>query len=223
MENYPSNSNNKVQTEGAPAATKDKPEKQIKQITVGKVSRRKAPLGKRFMETFGGGDAQGVAVYIVQDVLLPAAKDMVIDAVQQGIERMVLGESRARGRSNFRPGGSSGYTSYNRIGGGNPNNRRDRDRDREEPRRDISQRGRATHNFDEIVLDSRAEAEATIDQLIMIIDEYEIVTVADLYGMIGITEDYPDAKWGWTSLAGARAVRLKNGYLLDLPKPEYIN
>lgn len=223
MENYPSNSN-KVQTEGAKAATKTKVEKEIKRVTVGEVSRRKTPLGKRFLETFGGGDAQGVLNYVVQDVLLPAAKDMVSEAFTQGVDRMLFGESRARSRpgSNLRAGGGSSYTSYNRFaGGGNPNNRRDRER--EDPRRDISQRGRATHSFDEIILDSRAEADATLAELFTIIEDYDVVTVADLYAMVGITEAFTDSKWGWTDLRGSRVVRLKNGYLLDLPKPESID
>ncbi|FAA01395.1 MAG TPA: hypothetical protein [Siphovirus UK_ancient_CT89] len=52
------------------------------------------------------------------------------------------------------------------------------------------------------------------------IDVMTPATVGDLYGMAGISQTYTDENWGWRDLRGARAVRARNGYILDLPKPE---
>jgi hypothetical protein len=45
--------------------------------------------------------------------------------------------------------------------------------------------------------------------------------VDELYEMTGIASTHTDRKWGWTSLPGAKVVRLRTGgFLLDLPEPE---
>lgn len=210
MDEFPSNSQKVVKKpEKQEKATDDK---KVEKVVTGEVVQRKKPLGKRMAETFVGGDAQSVGQYVVMDVLIPAAKDTIADAVSQGIERMLFGEVRSTSRrTGARP--SNGHVSYNRYsGGGHPALKR------EEPK--ISPRARANHDFDEIILATRPEAEAVIDRLFDLISRYETATVADLYDLLGITGNYTDDKWGWTDLRGAGALRIRGGYLLDLPKPE---
>jgi len=197
---------------------KSKPEKvepkKVERIVAGEVVRRKKPLGKRFSETFMGGDAKGVWGFVAFDVLVPAAKDMAADAVSQGIERMLFGEARsASRRSSSRSNGPLGHVAYNRYGPSSIPIRR------EEPR-NVSRRSRASHNFDEIILATRVEAEEVVDRLFDLVNRYESATVADLYEMVGVDSEYTDDKWGWTDIRGAGVARVRNGYLLDLPKPE---
>jgi len=114
---------------------------------------------------------------------------------------------RGRGR---RPGGGS-YVSYDRYSS----------RDRRDDSRSLSRRARATHNFDEIILDKRVEAEEVINQLFEIVSKYEQASVADLYNLVGISGQFTDENYGWTDLRGAGVTRLtRGGYLLDLPRPE---
>lgn len=213
MEDFPSNSN---QSRGEPKAA-PKPEKEpLKKVVQGDVVRRKTPLGKRLKETFVGGDARSVWAYVVMDVLIPAAKDMVADALTTGVERTLFGEGRSgRSRSRGRSSGNNGYVAYNRFtGGGRP------PFDPDPPRREISRRGRSSHDFDEIVLDSRGDAEGVIDALFELISRYDQATVADLYELVGISGNFTDEKWGWTDIRGAVPTRVRNGYLLELPRPE---
>lgn len=205
---FPSNSRSK------PAPEKPEP-KQIKKVVTGDVVRRKKPLGKRFSEMFMGGDAKGVAGYVAFDVLLPAAKDMVADAVSQGVERMIFGEARSSGRrTGSRPHTTNGYVNYSRFAqGGSPARR-------EDPRPSISHRARASHDFDEIIIPTRVEAEEVLDQLFALLERYGSAAVADLYEMVGVSGAYTDDKYGWVDLRGSRVERVRNGYLLDLPKPE---
>ncbi|AVO25297.1 hypothetical protein SEA_ODESZA_57 [Gordonia Phage Odesza] len=222
-EQYPSNSN-KVQTnpvapKKAEANQEKKPEKKVEQITTNSVVRRKKPLMKRFSESFVGGDAQSVGAYIVADVLLPAAKDMVADAVSQGIEKMLFGEARAprsRPAGNRGVGGVGSHISYNRFSGNSQTTRPGAPKP-------ISPRARATHDFDEIILATRAEAEEVIDNLYSLVGDYDVATVSDLYGMVGQTGNYTDEKWGWSDLRGTSISRVKGGYLLDLPRPQFID
>lgn len=191
-------------------------EKKIEKVVEGSVLRRKKPLSKRFLDTFVGGDARGVVGYVMLEVLLPAAKDMVADAVSQGVERLIFGEARSTSRrTGYRPAGIGGYTSYNRMSSSPPAPRRDE-------QRNISRTARARHEFDEIILATRVEAEEVIDRLFDLVSRYETATVADLYELVGISGNYTDDKWGWTDLRGAGARRIRNGYLLDLPRPELL-
>lgn len=212
---FPSNSH-KITTRSTSAAENKPQNKKIEKIVEGEVVRRKKPLGKRFSETFVGGDARSVASYVVLDVLVPAAKDTIADAFSQGIERMLFGEVRSSSRrTGHRPGGNNGYVSYNRFAPGAASPARNRD-----DGRNVSRRARASHDFDEIILATRVEAEEVIDRLFDLVSRYESATVADLYELVGVSGNYTDDKWGWIDIRGAGVTRVRNGYLLDLPKPE---
>jgi hypothetical protein len=87
----------------------------------------------------------------------------------------------------------------------------------------MSRQGRARHDFDEIVLDERSEAEEVLDRLFDVVNKYESATVADLYDLVGLPSTHADYKWGWTDLRGAGVSRIRDGYLLDLPDPEIID
>lgn len=209
---FPSNSQ-KAQPPGA----KKVPEKNIKRVTKGEAGRRKRPVGKRFKETFFGGDAREAVSSTRSEVVVPAVKQLILDAGFQILELMVVGESR--GRRPWRSGGGIVHTAYNRMS--NNVNSNNAPWQRPDPRREVSNRGRATHNFDEIVLDSRGEAEEVIDQLMSIVEEYSSVSVADLYAMVGITPAYTDNRYGWSELRGASVHPIRGGqYLLNLPKPQ---
>lgn len=196
-------------------------EKKVEQIVRTEVVRRKRPLGKRFVETFVGTDPRSVWGFVAIDVLIPAAKDMVADAVSQGVERMIFGDARSSSRRTGRRPGSPyiDYTPYNRATRGGPRGLTPR----EDPRPQLSRRARASHDFDEIILTTRVEADEVIERLFDLVDKYEIATVADLYDLVGITGSYTDDKWGWFDLRGAGITRVRHGYLLDLPKPEPLN
>lgn len=185
-------------------------EKNITPVVSGKAVRRRKSLRKQFSETFVAGDARTAIRYVAFDVLLPAIKDMVVESFTQGIEKLIFGDSRRRG-STSPMSGPTGYVSYNRyaMSSRNPG-----------PSRALSRQARASHNFDEIVLENRVEAENVVDNLFELVSRYESATVADLYELIGLSSSHTDHKWGWTDLHGAGVTRVRGGYLLDLPEPE---
>jgi hypothetical protein len=215
VDDYPSNSRRSKETK--PELKPLPSEKRVERVVEGDVQRRKTPLGKRLATTFLGGDARSVFTYVIMEVLIPSAKDTISDVVSQGIERMLFGEARSTTRRNAaRTGGSTGYVSYNRYSSNPP-------AARTEPRNEISKRGRATHDFDEIILATRAEAEEVIGRLFDIVAKYEAATVADLYEMLGIETKFTDDRWGWTDLRGAGVTHIRGGYLLDLPRPDTLD
>ena len=69
-------------------------EKHLERVTSSDPVRKKKSLRKRFSESFVAGDAKSALRFVVMDVLLPAAKDMVVEAGSAGIEKLIFGESR---------------------------------------------------------------------------------------------------------------------------------
>lgn len=201
---FPSNSKKVV--------AKKEESKVVDKVIKGKVVTRKKGIGKRFTETFLGEDVKGVGSYIVYDILIPAAKDTLEDLVKGSIEVLLRGESRGTSRVKRDKGKS--YVSYSSYYKSDRDDRDRRDRDRREP----SSRNRSRHKFDDIILESRGEAEEVLDLLVDHIEQYDMVTVSDLYGMVGIDPNFTDEKYGWTNLSSATVSRVRDGYLIDLPK-----
>ena len=210
MEEFPSN--RRERPRGRDEGPPQQQQKKVDKVIVGEVTRRKRPLTRRFAEYFMPGNARSVWGFIAMDILIPAARDAISDSFHEGFDRLWEGESRGRSHRGRGRGRGGGYVSYNSY------SRRD---DRDEPRH-ISRRGRSNHDFDEIILPSRVEAERVIDSLFELVNRYEIATVSDLYDLVGIDATPTDEKWGWEDIRGAGVTRIKGGYLLDLPRPEPI-
>lgn len=205
MEEFPPNSR-KQSVKTGDVSTEDK---KIERVTSETATLRKKPLGRKFMDTFMGADLKSVMHYVLSDVLAPAAKDMIVEAGSQGLERMIFGETSSRRRS---AGGitPTGHINYNRMG-----------RPSRGPSSSPQTRVRTRHAFDEVVLQSRAEGQEVLSRMYDILSRYESVTVSDLYELVGLRGDHTDLKWGWTDLHGASVDRLRSGgFLLDLPTPE---
>jgi hypothetical protein len=188
----------------------------VNRVTSSDPVRKRKSLRKKFSETFVAGDMKSATQYVVFDILLTAARDMVVESVQGGIEKLFYGDTRKRG-STPPQAGPAGFFNYNRVSTGPVVSRMS------SPQRAMSRMARSRHDFDEIVLTSRTEAELVIDQLYEVINRYGTASVADLYELVGINGSHTDQKWGWTDIRGAGVNRVRDGYLLDLPMPNAIN
>lgn len=210
MSEFPSNS--KTPRPQTPAAEQ---EKKVESVVTNNVEKRKKSLLKRFVDIFIGGDSKSVVHYVVMEVLVPQAKDMMTEAASQGFERLIYGDSRpSRGpRRSGGPGGSAGPTNYTRyaVRGNNPLGRSEgQDRRPVSPPR--------SQGSDDILLATRVEAETVLDRLYDLLKEYECASVADLNSLVGLSSSYTDQKWGWMELQGAQVRRVRDGYILELPK-----
>lgn len=186
----------------------DKQEKKkLDPVTKGKVKTKKKSGVRKLTDVFISEDIVNVKDYILMDVLLPTVKKAVSDIVTNGIDMMLYGETGRSTRSSSR-GSRVSYSRYYE---------RERDRDRRD--RDVrSSRSRVGYDYDDIILETRAEAVDVIESLEELIDNYQIASVADLYELVGISGSYTDNKYGWTSLRTASVVRCRDGYLLKMPK-----
>ena len=175
-------------------------DKKIEKVVRGKVKTKPRSGMSKITDVFISEDASNVKSYIVMDVLVPAVKKAISDIVRDGIDMILYGESRSR-KSN-----SSSYVSYRDYSRSD-----DRDRFRDS-------RTRSGYNHDDIILESRGEAEEVLTRMDELIDTYGVVSVADLYDLIGKSCEYTDNKYGWTNIRNAEPIRVRDGYMLKLPK-----
>ena len=173
-------------------------EKRAEKVVTGNVKTKKKSGGRKIADSFISDDAGNIGNYILNDVLIPSVKKAVVDIVTDGIA-MLLGTDKKKGRS-----GSSTYVSYRSYS----DDRDDRYR---------SSRTRS-YSFDDIIFESRGEAEEVLDRMDELIDTYHAVSVADMYDLAGLSCDYTDNKYGWTSLRSADIVRVSGGYMIKLPR-----
>lgn len=186
-------------------------------ITTKDVIPRSKPLGKRIAESFTGDSAKTVGQYLLFDVVIPAAKALALDMLSQGGERLLYGDSRGRSRLQSGSGSRLGSTNYNKIYGAVAQGVQSGINRRDDPR-EMSPRARALHDFDDVVLADRGEAQGVLNAMQDILNEYDRVTVADLYSLIGVTPSFTDHKWGWTDLQGSRVDPVRGGFLMVMPK-----
>ena len=188
-----------------------KPEKKdIQPVVKGQVKVQKKSVLKRVVDAFVGEDVGDVKEYLIYDVAIPSVKNLFFDLVSNGVSMVLFGDTNRARNNNIRRNGGTSYVSYSSIG----NNRRNNDRTYARPNR------RATHDFGDILFESRQDAEEVLSAMVDLVEIYGVATVSDLYDLVGKTSAYTDRGFGWNALGSSRVVRMRDGYILDLPPVE---
>jgi hypothetical protein len=190
-----------------PANRPEAPKPKQEKVITGEVTQRKQGMFSRLKGDFIAEDGRTVVHYVLSEVLLPAAKKTISDMVSQGVERALWGDGRpARG---VRPG----YTNYAgaALRAAAPLS---------DPRPALSRQARANHEFGEILIASRVDAEEVLDKLREIINLYNMTSVADFKECVGLPTEFTDNTWGWTDLRSAQIRAVRGGYVIDLPRTQ---
>lgn len=202
MDDYKPNSY-KSKEEQKNQSEEKKPEKNIEKVVKGAVKTKKKSGLRKLADTFVSDDAKNVKSYILSDVLVPAAKKAISDVVTDGISMILYG-----GTGRNKKGSSVSNVSYRSY----------YDQRYKDQYANDNSRTRTGYNYDDIVLESRGEAEEVLRQMMDLIETYDVVSVADLYDLVGITGNYTDNNYGWTNVRNAEIIRVRDGYMLKLPK-----
>lgn len=210
MQDLPSNSQKAKASDAAPR-------EDLKPVTSAETRERKNGIGRKFRKTFFAGSGKDAVHLMVEDHLVPSIRDMLVNALQGGIESVFYGDRTSRKRTTAssitNPATMGTRVDYASIAGAPTK--------ASQQARTLSRQARAQHNLAELIIPTRAEAETVIDRMYDILSRDGIVTVADLYVLTSVRPDHTDLKYGWTNLRGARAVgNVNRGYRLDLPEPE---
>ena len=195
-----------------------------KNIIKTKAVKRKKSFGKQFTDLFVGADGGNMSTYVIQDIVIPTAKgiirdvtEAITDAIKNGIEMQLFGEHSNR-RDSRRSGYYSeskprvNYTNYSESSYSRPN--------RQKPT--YGRPAAKNKQFDEVVVESHREASDVIQELMSRLHEYNEVSVEDLHDLVGITSEFVDGYYGWYNLNTARVKRVRDGYMIDLPKPVHL-
>lgn len=182
--------------------------KELRQIVSGRVKEKS--LAEKAGDVFLSEDTRTVKNYILWDVLLPAIKNGLADVIIGGVEMALFGS--ARGRRSSGGSGHVNYSSYSR------DNRHDNS-----SRRVVSADRSSRYDFNNIILDSRGDAEEVISTMEDLVRDYGEATVADLNSLVGITGKFVDNKWGWTDSRDFHVTRSGRGYVLDFAAPIYLD
>lgn len=168
--------------------------KKIEKVVTGQVKTKKKSGMSKFMSGLVSDDAQNIKSYLVKDVVMPTIKKTITDIVD-----MIL--YGGKHKSSRTPASRVSYRSFY-----------DEPRERREP---VASQA---YNYDDVILDSRGDAEEVLDRLNEIIDQYQIASVADFYELVGVSGTYTDNRYGWTNLSGACVERTRDGYQIRLPR-----
>lgn len=199
-----------------PENQEDTEKKEIAKVTRGNVKVRKESTGKKLANTFISDSAGEIKNYIWYDVLVPAIKDTIADMVSNTVNMLFYNTpgGKSSSRSN-KPGGSRvSYSSFYKSD----------DRDRRP--RSVS---RDRHSINDIIFDRSGDAREALNSMIETLDHYKVLSVSDYYGIVGAEdiETYTDRNFGWVldrngnnPLDDVHILRDRDGYLLDLPRPE---
>lgn len=199
-ENLPDNShksrNEKKQPEN------NQIEKRAEKVVHGKV-KTKTNNARKLTDIFISEDVANVKNYILMDVIVPSIKKAVYDLIVGTLDMSLYG---GRGNGGKRPTADKiSYRDYNSVS-------------RRDDRSYGSTRTASGYTYDDIVVETRGEAESVLARMDEIMEEYEQVRVADLYDLVGISGDYTDNKYGWTNIRNARVVRTRDGYKIEMPR-----
>ena len=200
MNDYKPNSN-RFKEEQKTKEIKTQEKRVEKPVVTGKAVVKKKSAFSKFADEFISEDAKNVKSYVLGEVLIPAVKKAISDIVTDGIDMILYGGSRGdRKRSTA---DRVSYRSYY---------------DSSRSSRDTRSVTTARYTTDDIVLTNRAEAEDVLARMDELMDTYGLVRVADLYDLVGITGNYTDNKYGWTNIRNAEIVRVRDGYIIKMPR-----
>lgn len=198
MGEYKSNSHKSKERQNEPI-----PEKKVEKVISGSAKSKKKSGLQKITNVFVPEDVEDVKSYIFEDIVVPAVKDIILDAVKAVLG--VNGSSRGKGST-------ASKVSYRKYYD-----------DRE--RRDYSgvTRTRSGYEYDDVIIENRGEAEDVLSRMDELISTYGLVSVADFYDLVGISGNYTDNKYGWTDIRSASVVRVRDGYMIKLPKALPLN
>ena len=183
-----------------------KDDKHVEAVAQGKKVSKSKSKARQIAEIFVGGDLKETAEHVRDDVAIPALKNFLYDSLSEGLQRILWGETRNDRRRNST---HRDYVGYSR-----------RAREARPTSQTNARHPRATQDFDDIVLATRTEAESVLSRMYDLIERYNMVTVAEFYSLVGISAEFTDENWGWRDLRSANIQHIRDGFRINLPKPE---
>jgi hypothetical protein len=221
----PVKDNMKVEADVEPTveefAAKDKEEKKKlkKLVQAQPVKVKKSLFGRLINGVMGPEGLPGIGAYVNDEIIKPAVKNIIYDAITSGLSRALnLDHRQYRGTQPGRgPSQPTRRTDYSNIHGSNRNSR--------PVEHDVPRTARpARYGVEEFIIEEKYDAAHVLTTLTENADMYDSVSVADYYDLIGVPSQYTDNTYGWTidTITQARIVPIRGGYVIHFPPVEVI-
>jgi len=196
---YPGNSYNKVESKvRAP-------------VVQGRSIKKKKTIGERFATTVYSQESKNIIDYVLYDVLIPATKATIMEMINSALDIKFYGTDNRRDRRDRSR--STGYVSYSSYSSS--------PKERKPERREVL--SRHPQKFEDVVMDSRSDAQIVLDSMAELVDAYGVCTVAEYYDFAGVNSEWTDHKYGWDNLSTAVVRKIREGYIIDLPRAEALD
>lgn len=190
--------------EGSYPGNSDRAKEKKEIVPIAKARVKRESTARKVVGEIIREDARSVGETVLWDVIIPTVKNLISDTVTRGIESMLYGgDSRPRSRNSY-----SDYSGYSR-----PKGSRDRPAERRSARQAEPERN-------EIIFDSRSDANDVIDRMSDLIDQYGQASLADLNALIGASSNFIDDNWGWTDMSSFNVRQVRDGFMLTHDEPQ---
>lgn len=196
--------------------------KDLKSVVTEKPTKVKRGLLSRLITGVVGPEGlPGIGAYVNEEIIKPAVKNIIVDAVTSGINMVMYGEkggpNKHRYGSSARPTGG-GYRPSTNYG----SSYRSAPPEPAGPDKVLARSAR--YGVEEYIIGDRYDVSHVITTLTELADRYDSVSVADYYDLIGVPSQYTDNNYGWTidSITKATIVPVRGGYVIRFPQVEVI-
>lgn len=190
------------------------PEKKVKEAVVTGVVQVQRPATRRFFDFLFAESPKALGKKITSEVIVPRLKAGFEEAANSFLAGMLWGGAGNRPMSNIVQGtvlraGQVNYQAMSQQGNSLLQARQ-------------AAPQRAAGSYEDLVTPTQQAAETLLANMYQLLNQYRVVAVGDLNDLAGITSQPSDNAYGWTSLEGARISKVRDGFLLELPRPVLI-
>lgn len=184
--------------------------KKVEKVVTSSVRVKKKGTANKLASLFISDKVGDIKSFVVDEVIIPTIKDTIWSIFTNSLDMTLYG-------------GRSHGTSRSRSGSPNVSYRAYYDQGRTTRHSNEVPRSSSRFDYDDLIFTTRGDAEAVLEQMCNIIDEYDIVTVSAMYDAADVTAPYTSENFGWNNLRTAKVVRIRDGYIIELPKARPIN
>ena len=180
------------------------PQKRIEKVVSGAAKARQKNAVNKLANNFFAEDIKTVTSCAVSDVVVPLLKKALYEGLNAAWGMLLYGKSGRSSNKNDsrgRPSYQGYYDDRREYSDGVPANRKPLE-----------------YAADDLWLEDYGDAENVLYQMRAYLSDYGTLSVAEAKQFAGIQYEYTDNAYGWTDLRSAYVHRVRDGYLIVLPK-----